>query len=200
MQCVSPAVQDLDEHEDWFCPLCTAMASLIADVQSAYTGDEWGGGDEEDTVHSWENAGDVFPEAPREMEMALRWKEGKHDDELVQFLSELLGMPVAEDKSNNNDDDDDSEEDDFDDQDESSQTSSQDSLQDLLSIEINIDRKELDALSLESEEENGGGGGGGRRTCLSSRAPSAESSSSMDDSDRPNVGTLDESNIVKGKR
>jgi hypothetical protein len=73
-------------------------------------------------------------------------------------------------------------------------------LQDLLSIEINIDRKELDALSLESEEENGGGGGGGRRTCLSSRAPSAESSSSMDDSDRPNVGTLDESNIVKGKR
>jgi hypothetical protein len=83
------------------------MASLIADVQSAYTGDEWGGGDEEDTVHSWENVGDVFPEAPREMEMALRWKEGKHDDELVQFLSELLGMPVAEDKSNNNDDDDD---------------------------------------------------------------------------------------------
>lgn len=64
-----------------------------------------------------------------------------------------------------------------------------------MSIEINIDRKELDAHSLESEEENGGG----RRTCLSSRAPSAESSS-MDDSDRPNVGTLDESNIVKGKR
>jgi hypothetical protein len=197
MQCVSPAVQDLDEHEDWFCPLCTAMASLIADVQSAYTGDEWGG-DEEDTVHSWENVGDVFPEAPREMEMALRWKEGKHDDELVQFLSELLGMPVAEDKSNNNDDDDDSEEDseddNFDDQDESSRTSSQDSLQDLLSIEINIDRKELDALSLESKEENAG-----RRTCRSSRATSAESCS-MDDSDRQNVGALDESNIVEGKR
>jgi hypothetical protein len=166
---------------------------LLGDVQSAYTGDEWGGGDEEDTVHSWENAGDVFPEAPLEMEMALRWKEGKHDKELVQFLSELLGMRVAEDKSNDDDDSEDSEDDDFDHQVES-QASSQDSLQDMSSVEINIDRKELDTLSLESKEKNGG-----RRTCRSSRATSAESSS-MDDSDRRNVGALDESNIVEGKR
>ena len=74
------------------------------------------------------------------------------------------------------------------------QASSQDSLQDLSSVKINIDRKELDALSLESEEENGG-----RRTCRSSRSTSAESSS-MDDPDRPNLGALDESNILEGKR
>ena len=100
-------------------------------------------------------------------------------------------MPVAEDKSNVDDDSEDSEDDNFD---VESQASSQDSLQDLSSVEINIDRKELDALSLESKEENGG-----RRTCHSSRAASA-ANSSMDDSDRPNVGALDESNIVEGKR
>jgi ribosomal 50S subunit-associated protein YjgA (DUF615 family) len=195
MLCVSPHITDVgEEHEDedWFCPLCTCMASLLAEVQSEYTGDEWGG--DEDSIRSWEHAGDVFPEAPHEYQMALNWKEGKHTTELILFLSELLGMPAAHHQKDyeDNNDEEDEEDDDFDDE-KTSQASSLDSLHDLSSVEVKIDTNELDALSVDSEEENGG-----RRT-RSSRATSAESSS-VDYSHKPNDGTLDKSNIVEGKR
>jgi hypothetical protein len=193
MQCVIPHITNVgEEHEDedWFCPLCTCMASLLAEVQSEYTGDEWGGDD--DSIHSWGHARDVFPEAPHEYQMALLWKEGKHNSELIQFLSELLGMPAAHDQSDSKDNDEDEEDDDFDDE-KNSQASSLDSLHDLSSVEVKIDANELDALSVDSADENGG-----RRT-RSSRATSAESSS-VDDSRKPNDGSLDKSNIVEGKR
>ena len=214
MQCVSPHITALEaeEEEDWFCPLCTAMAKLIANVQSEYTGDEWGLDGEGDTVVSWEHAQDVFPEAEKEYEMAMRWKQGEQTEEMAEFLSSMLGIPVSEGKNGDaqddiDDDDDDPEDDDFDLQafqqrnrepvDSDSVASSLATLQDMSSVEIDIDRTELDALSLDSsdEEENQG-----RRRTRSSRVASTDASSSDSSKPRVDVGTLDESNILGGKR
>ena len=52
MNCVSPHVtlEQVEEEDDWFCPICTAMAKLIANIQSEYTGDDWQA-DNDDAYH-----------------------------------------------------------------------------------------------------------------------------------------------------
>ena len=228
MNCVSPHVslQQVEEEENWFCPICTAIAKLLANVQSEYTGDEWRGEEDEDgaTIRSWDQANDVFPEAEKEYEMAVQWKEGKHDADLVQFISTVLGIPIENGSGSNSggdlqegeEDDDGSEDDDFDleafqkqkqeEKEEGSVASSDESVQDLSSVE-QIDKHELDALSVPSgdssdEEEEVDSGRRRTRSARSSRAASANNSSAGDSSssNRPDVGTLDESNILVGRR
>jgi hypothetical protein len=230
MKCVSPHVtlQQVEEEDDWFCPICTAVAKLVANIQSEYTGDDWqADNDDASTIRSWDRASDVFPEAEKEYEMAIKWKEGQQDAEIAAFISNVLGIPIENSSGNNTgvesreeqeEESDDSEDEDFDvnvkkqnreeQKDDQSDDSSKASLQDMSDVEGTIDRNELDALSLPSDESNDkkqdSNGGGRRRTrsARSSRAASANNSSGEESSSsrQVDVGTLDESNIVQGKR
>jgi hypothetical protein len=174
MQCHIPIItpQDVQDEDDWFCPLCTALAKLVAEVQSEYTGDEWYC---EDTgsIASWDCVNDVFPEAPKEYEIAMKWKNNTIDAETRAFLKNMFGGDDEDDNDKNDEqgyndadaDDDDEDDDDFDptetgkstggddvpDTSSVSDTSSKATLGEL-SIELKIGRDELDALSL------GGGG------------------------------------------
>jgi hypothetical protein len=228
MNCVSPHVtlEQVEEEDDWFCPICTAIAKLIANIQSEYTGDDWqADNDDASTIRSWDRASDVFPEAEREYEMAIKWKEGQQDAEMAAFISNALGISIETGNGSNtgvesqedqvDEDDDDSEDEDFDlekqkeakEQDDESESSSKASLADLSDVEGKIDRMELDALSLPSDEasdkdDNADNGRRRTRSARSSRAASANNSSDdgSSSSNQVDVGTLDESNIVVGKR
>jgi hypothetical protein len=82
--------EEAKAKDDWFCPLCTTMAKLIASVQSEYTGDEW---EEDDAmVQSRDQVADIFPESEHEYTMAIKWKEGKVDEEVSSFLALYFGV------------------------------------------------------------------------------------------------------------
>jgi hypothetical protein len=230
--------QEAEAEDDWFCPLCTAMAKLIASVQSEYTGDEWEADDA--TVQSWDQVADVFPESEHEYTMAIKWKEGKVDEETSSFLASYFGVAFesnstvipsprtaavaldADDEEDEDDDDfdladfessrnqsDDANENDADNDDDDSAGGggSDHSLSDMSSVELNIPKGELDALSAcstndDDEDDDVGDQKPRRRTRSgrSSRANTSGESSADDVSKRPDVGTLDESNIIQGKR
>jgi hypothetical protein len=219
-------MQEIEEQDDWFCPICTATTELIASVQSEYYGDDWEKkAHDDDTIVSWEHVSDVFPEAEHEYEMTMKWKAGKEDEETVEFLTSLLGFNASRaglkrdsDEDDEEEDDDDPEDDDFDlekfhnrsrdaEEEDGSVASSQATLQDMSSVELNIGRAELNALSSgessDEEEESGDESSAPRprrsRRRRASRAGSTASTSG-DSFLRPDIGTLHESNIVEGKR
>ena len=231
MHCHTPVITESDaqDEEDWFCPLCKSLAKLVADVQSEYTGDEWYNEDA-GSVASWECANDVFPEAPEEHEMAMKWKLNNIDAETKAYLNSMFGDDDHDQYELDDtgqlghlleDDDDEEDDDDFDpngktrtlndnDTDEESDTSSKATLGEL-SIELKIGRHELDALSggesssnEDEKKENGNNTRRSRRvrSTLSSRTASRTAT----DDEKSNtdavvdVGKLDESNIILGKR
>ncbi|KAI2506129.1 hypothetical protein MHU86_8264 [Fragilaria crotonensis] len=232
MHCHAPIITECDaqNEEDWFCPLCKSLAKLVADVQSEYTGDEWYSEDAE-SVASWECANDVFPEAPEEHEMAMKWKQNKIDAEAKTYLKNLFGDhdhdQYEQDDSGQlghllEEDDDEEDDDDFDpngttkalddeETDNDSDTSSKASLGEL-SIELKIGRQELDALSggESSSNEDDDKIENGKNTRRSRRVRSTLSSRTASrtttDDEKSNtdavvdVGKLDESNIILGKR
>jgi hypothetical protein len=233
--------EEAKAKDDWFCPLCTTMAKLIASVQSEYTGDEW---EEDDaTVQSWDQVADVFPESEHEYTMAIKWKEGKVDEEVSSFLASYFGVafesvstvipsPRTAAVTLDADDEEDEDDDDFDladfessrkhsndvnkndtdddDADSAGVDGSDDSLSDMSSVDLNIPKGELDALSPcstnkddnDDDDDNAGDKKPRQRPRSGrlSRANTSGESSANDGSKRPDVGTLDESNIIQGKR
>lgn len=186
MQCLKPVVSEVDD-DDWFCPLCTTMANLVANVQSEYTGDEWVLEDA-DTIHSWNHVGDVFPESENEYEMAMKWKEGDVAGETAVYLASYFGVEGVTDNApilGEGSDSDDEDDDDFHSNESNSQGASlrhdDGSSQDMSSVELNIPKDELDALSA-----------GSSPPCR--RAKRNPVPASVD------AGALDESNIIHGKR
>ena len=164
MQCLQPALSEPPEEDDWFCPMCQAFAKILAGVQSEYTGDEWNA--DGDSIASWEQAEDVFPEVMLEHKYAQQWKSGNMDDECHDFLQHMFGETKVQEAAAAQEqyvemEDDDDEDDDFDLTDfqkERNQTyeenasadsdhSSQATLQDMSSVEIKIRKSELAALS-----------------------------------------------------
>jgi hypothetical protein len=228
MQCCKPEItaQDLkDEFEDWFCPICSCLADLLLLVQGEYMGDEWeqrryglqlDGKETTGSVKSWDAVDDVFPESEWEYETACMLKEGKCNTATKQLLAQVLGLdslPVDEDH-------DDVEEDahfdpstfdverrrardvlEEEEADDDSSHSSQATLADMASVELEIGKDELAALSEpedededdnEQESENGSVG----QVRRSRRIRKHDSNVSSDG----DPGRFDESNIVQGKR
>eukprot|EP00545_Synedropsis_sp_CCMP1620_P004844 CAMPEP_0119018852 /NCGR_PEP_ID=MMETSP1176-20130426/20385_1 /TAXON_ID=265551 /ORGANISM="Synedropsis recta cf, Strain CCMP1620" /LENGTH=775 /DNA_ID=CAMNT_0006972937 /DNA_START=29 /DNA_END=2353 /DNA_ORIENTATION=+ len=247
MHCLAPIMTPAlaDQTEDWFCPLCTTLAKLVADVQSEFTGDEWYCEDAGESVASWEQVNDVFPESPKEYEMAIKWKEGGGvmDDETRAYLKNLFGDDDDAARYEHGDDgadgggvveeEDDEEDDDFDpikakksnqeDDDVDDDASSNATLNDMSSVELNIGRKELDALSGgeessdedddDDDDDNGKSKSSqkknGDKARRSRRIRSARTSRTNTDDDessdaaepsQQDIGKLDEGNIVRGKR
>jgi hypothetical protein len=229
MQCCKPEIsaQDLeDENEDWFCPICSCLADLLLLIQGEYMGDEWeqrryglqlDGKETTGSVKSWDAVDDVFPESEWEYETACLLKEGKCNTATKQLLAQVLGLdslPVDEDH-------DDVEEDahfdpsafdverrrardtvEMEETDDDSSHSSQATLADMASVELEIGKDELAALSepedededdSEQESENGSVG----QVRRSRRIRKHDSTNVSSDGD---PGRFDESNIVEGKR
>ena len=107
MHCLEPKVTPEEvaggDDDNWFCPLCTAHATLVHYTQQEYLGDEWEnvlksnekqyGNYKDCQSHlEWETADDVFPEAISELRVAQKMREGIQDDETNEFLSETFGI------------------------------------------------------------------------------------------------------------
>eukprot|EP00546_Thalassionema_frauenfeldii_P010820 CAMPEP_0178931208 /NCGR_PEP_ID=MMETSP0786-20121207/21773_1 /TAXON_ID=186022 /ORGANISM="Thalassionema frauenfeldii, Strain CCMP 1798" /LENGTH=657 /DNA_ID=CAMNT_0020608041 /DNA_START=38 /DNA_END=2012 /DNA_ORIENTATION=+ len=227
MHCLSPVMtpEKAEAEDDWFCPICTALAKLVAEVQSEYTGDEWHN-DEDGSITSWDHVDDVFPEAEKEYEMTMKWKNNQIDEETKKYLISMfgddndMGSEIEEDKSNleilGEDDD---EDDDFDpeqktlnDNDSVSNhddDSSNATLQDLSSVEMHIEQRELNALSeggsSDSDSDKNDEGSISRRrsrrirSARSSRA-NTDDEETEDENKSNDIGALHESNILQGKR
>ena len=96
MQCLEPKVvvddveKDGVEDKDWFCPLCTAHATLIHYAESEYFGDD--PEENEEHMEEWEMASHVFSEAPFELRVAEKFKRNIFDDETREYLADTLGI------------------------------------------------------------------------------------------------------------
>ncbi|KAL3937110.1 MAG: hypothetical protein SGBAC_007703 [Bacillariaceae sp.] len=236
MKCIHPEIkpQDLeDEDEDWFCPLCAATANYTHGIYDALrdggeeeeSDDDDDDDDEEDEeekdklkdTEEWDTPDDAFPNSQWEYETAVKYSQGKQNEDTNELLALYLGddlvgtkkatIPVGSDSEDENDYslfDEDSfaermkkepndEEDEEDESDRSSQATWLSS-----SIE-NIDKDELNALSevedSDSDESSSDSGSNTRRR--SRRLRSTEGA----DQSQLQVGVdFDEGNIVEGKR
>jgi hypothetical protein len=108
MKCITPHVtqQALDDdiNGTWFCPYCTAFATFIHHCRVEYIGDESNDrlklknaeDDSSDNMSdsSWDDAADVFSEAPFELTAAETWMSICRTAESDQYLSSLLGMDI----------------------------------------------------------------------------------------------------------
>ncbi len=184
MKCLEPKLSLDDVHksddENWFCPLCTAHATLIHYAQCEYFGDDL----EESPMspfkkgknsghHSsidvriseWETAKDVFADAPLELRIAQKLKDNIRDEETTNFLAEDLGIVTqsynsSSERGTSNDiemnfgEEDDGSDDDFDNEEEEliddESLAEEDDLEWRLAKE-KIDTEELDALSITSD-------------------------------------------------
>ena len=224
MECLHPKVTPEEvaksgDDDDWFCPLCTAHATLIHYAQMEYIGH-----DESQDVDDWENAVDVFPEAEMELRVAKKFKDGKPDEETEAYMKETLGIGKGIQKQRSEHDvssldieeEDSEEDDDFDQEDVEDDA---ESLADDMALEKKlarekIKRDELDALSVssiggedsdeESTDDMEDGGVDKPRRSKRRRFELPEKSSDSEDSDDRSelrdVGKLDTANIVRGKR
>mmetsp|Transcript_24236 Transcript_24236/g.35912 ORF Transcript_24236/g.35912 Transcript_24236/m.35912 type:complete len:705 (+) Transcript_24236:123-2237(+) len=226
MHCLSPIMtpDKAAAEDDWFCPICTALAKLVAEVQSEYIGDEWHN-DEDGSIISWDQVNDVFPEAEKEYEMTIKWKNNQIDEETKRYLTAMFGddddkgFEVEEDQTNldmlqeedDEDDDFDPEQKNKDGNDSASENdddSSNATLQDLSSVELRIEQRELNALSEGGSSDSDSSNEGSTQRRRSRRIRSTRSSRANTDDDETgdekrkatDIGALDESNIVQGKR
>uniref|UniRef100_A0A7S2UKG5 PHD-type domain-containing protein n=1 Tax=Attheya septentrionalis TaxID=420275 RepID=A0A7S2UKG5_9STRA len=204
--------------------------------------------DDNDSIVSWNGAEDIFPEAEHEHMVAVKWKEGVRDELAGEFLSSYFGITTGdsnpldisvmygEDEEDSDDDEDfelndnerkdsvGSDGDDSDDEDESVASSESSSLGDLSSIECEIDKAELDALSACSSTSDSDGDSISENEDSSKNSAESDSDSNVrperrtrrkrrttvalstdsDNDSKPKLkvddGTLDTTNIVHGKR
>jgi len=242
MQCITPKVTqkmlDNDVNGTWFCPFCTAFANLIHYVEDEYFGDERGCEHDDgiDSSASWANADDVFPEADSEFLVAKGLKEGTRNKRSEEYLSSLLGIEIGEAKGMKNisfmnaeisDCSDDESDGDYSSSDDGKKSYTAISSDDVSSVEWDINRSEVAALSSDSSEQDSSEENSLHTTSRCSDAnretPPCSSSHSMKrhmrlrtcrlntasptsgDENKNNksisdVGTLDTSNIILGRR
>ena len=253
MKCVHPAVTEQDienEDDDWFCPLCLSISTLTHKMQIACEGEEEDFNEEESDME-WDTPRDVFPNSKWEYETALKYSQGKQNDDINALLTIYLGQdigtingssnnnnipmnPIGSDSEDENDyslfdeesfaerkrkengNDDNDVEDDEDDSDDESDRDSQATWLSS-SVEMNIGRAELAALSEEDDDDSedddsdsssnnssqsGNGGGSGRRRKRKSRRLRAKQQRDRVSAIAANSfgADFDESNIVEGKR
>ena len=225
--CVSPVVANVDDDDDWFCPICVNIADLIVLVQEGFMGDEWEQRryamyiEEQaittESLKSWAAVEQVFPESQWQYETACLLNSGTRNSDTRRLLALVLGEEddelngLEDDKHGQESNEDEEDEEDFDpdkveekagDADDESISSSKASLEDLSSVELNI-RAEVAALSEAdssySESEPGNGNETRRRKSrrLRKLATSTENSCATSLSDQ---GKIDTANIVYRKR
>jgi hypothetical protein len=176
--------------------------------------------------NEWETANDVFPEAELELRVAQKFKDGIKDDETTLFIAETFGIGAVgvagmesesmnEDALAMHDDDDEEDDEDFEGIDADSSADEDMKEEKKLSKE-QIGKDELDALSdrcssseesessdeNDSTDEDAGLRRSKRRRFTFPVAKVDDSSDNGQSSDsRPSdIGALDTSNIVRGKR
>ena len=213
--CLSPALQeaDLEENVDWFCPLCSTLADLFLTIQTIHMGDEWeqeryatmGRSDMDSSLQSWDHVDQVFPTAEADYAAACQMRDGKRNKATDDLLARVLGLDALSD----HDDDDEVEDGNFDleayqqerqqrDDEHDDDHSSQATLVEMSSVELEVDKAELDALSgASSDDDDDDSEEDGRRARRSRRLRKgvAERDSSVSD-----IGAFDEANIIQGKR
>ena len=178
----------------------------------------------------WETADDVFPEAELELRVAQKFKDGIKDDETTIFIAETFGIggaavgiesdTVDEEDLAAQDDDDEEDDEDFDvvgrveEGSDGDSSAAEDMHEEKKLLKEKIGRDELDALSVcssseesdsdaSSEEDEGLRRSKRRRFTFPPPAAAAAKggdSSGNDDSKSKDMGALDTSNIVRGKR
>ena len=90
MKCIYPEVTpDQLDHEDWFCPLCSAITNFIQHVQIMCNGED--DDDDHGSEESWEHVHDVFPAAEWEYSTAQKFQQGKQNDDTRQLMEMYLG-------------------------------------------------------------------------------------------------------------
>lgn len=170
----------VNEDEDWFCPLCSAVDNFMLQIQTLFMGHDW-----EDrrrmchedevslssSLRSWDKIDDVFPEASRQYRGALKLREGKlSNNSTDRLLCDVLGLDYDSDidddeKSDNVEKDGHFNLEDFNEQrrlekeqqrsnddDDSDGDSSDATLVDISSVELSIASDELAALSEDSDD------------------------------------------------
>ena len=189
---------DGDENGTWFCPFCTSFATNLHYIQREYRGDdvayELDELDAEDqfSIKSWDEAGDVFPEAHNEIDTAKHCKSGKRSEKTDDFITSLVGESVKENIVI--DEENDSESDVNFSSDENASASSTTS-DEVSSVEWNINKNEIGALSsCSSEDDRSYSRRKSRRVCK--MEPSIIDKRTIP----PECGELDDANIVRGKR
>jgi hypothetical protein len=234
MKCCKPEVtaQDLeDENDDWFCPICSGLADLLMLIQGEYMGDEWeqrryalqlDGKDTTGSVKSWDAVDDIFPDSEWEYETACLMKEGKRNTATRQLLAQVLGLESLPEDEDHDDVEEDAHFDpsvfdkerrrarktleEEEEADDDSSHSSQATLADMSSVELEIGKNELAALSEPEDEDDEevddgsdqeGENGSKGQVRRSRRIRKHGSTNASSDGD---LGKFDESNIVKGKR
>jgi len=233
-RCVYPPVTqkmlDSDEEGTWFCPYCTIYANTIHYIQAEYMGDEWDernvakdtiGNDrngekvlideeENQSIISWNNAEDIFPEAPSELDAAMKWNDGIRDGSCDYLLGSLIGVSI---ENNNNHDTCQVDHNELSDgSDESFDTDLSHSVtsDDVSQVKWDIDKSEIDALSScsdgdlsSSSDKSNGKRCRKTRSKVSTKSQSSEYEGNESISIRSaniDVGTVDKSNIISGKR
>jgi hypothetical protein len=184
------------------------------------------------SLKSWDGADDVFPTSEWEYETAQKLAKNQRDSDTNALLSQVLGFDedaLDADRAvgdGEDEDDDDSDDEHFDpvaheretqkirareeggdgDDADDSTRSSQLTLVEMSSVELNIGRDELAALSdedFDDEDADGSGAQSARRSRRLAKKYDGDASSRNDEEedDRPDdPGKLDESNILEGKR
>jgi hypothetical protein len=228
MKCVHPHLKREDienEDEDWFCPLCSAISNFTHQMQIACEGED------DENEKEWDSPDDVFPNSQWEYEVAIKYSQGKQNDDIQELLRTYLGEdivspekgqatnPIGSDSEDENDYslfDEESfkerkekkgqeleTEEQEDDGDRSSQATWLSS-----SVELNIGRAELAALSEDEDTESSrdsdtssasSSGSNNRRRSRRLRAIS-NSNDSRTINNQDIGADFDESNILEGKR
>jgi hypothetical protein len=230
-QCVKPAMtaERAEELEDWFCPLCAGIASLLLTVQGEYMGDEWEQRrfaclvDDTSTTNSlksWADVDQVFPDAQWELEATQQLLAGKRTAATIELLATVLGEDIISEEPLDIDDDNVDDDGHFDlelfhaerqklkgDGSSTSTHSSQATLVEMSSVELEIGKDELAALSdvedgsstfSSRDDDNDKSAPGKRRRRRSRRLRRKQDN--LDDVSSKDPGKLDKSNIVLGKR
>ena len=223
MNCLIPKVtrEEIDNDSDgtWFCPYCSTLGKLIHYTQTEYYGDE----DENDeTSDNWEVVEDVFKGIEDEMKVWGLRRDGEREIEIKngmivskQTVLKLLG--VEEDENVIDEDEDEEDDEDYSEEknekmkvsegtdadDDDSCSHSSDSLNDLSSVEDEIDEEEINALNSgeESDDEYGSDDNEGNKDDDAPIAKRRRRRNVEPETDKDtDVGTLDERNILRGKR
>jgi PHD-finger len=113
MECVHPHVSPdtaAEEHadDDWFCPLCETLADVLYQIQAGTVGgEEWEERrlarpshtteetDVVDSLASWTDADQVFPDAEWAFQTAQQLRRGVHSADTQRLLSQVLGMETS---------------------------------------------------------------------------------------------------------
>eukprot|EP00980_Cylindrotheca_fusiformis_P013490 scaffold3440_cov99-Cylindrotheca_fusiformis.AAC.1 len=116
MKCIQPAVKPEDvqnEDEDWFCPMCSSISNWTHQMQIACDPDFEDNNNNEDDIKEWENPNDIFPTSQWEYESAVKYSQGKRNEDTNALLAIYVGedvvgstknqLPVGSDSEDEND-------------------------------------------------------------------------------------------------